>query len=67
MAEQPQPEWFKSTYSGSPTNECVECAAQPHAVLVRDSKNPQRATLTFPRAAWVTFTSALRLDDLAEL
>ncbi|MGW0949670.1 hypothetical protein ACWD4O_45065 [Streptomyces sp. NPDC002623] len=27
----------------------------------------EAATLTFPRTAWITFTSALRLDDLAEL
>lgn len=32
--------WFKSSYSGSGGDNCVEVAAQPHAVLVRDSKDP---------------------------
>ncbi|GAB2326712.1 DUF397 domain-containing protein [Streptomyces variabilis] len=66
MAEQPQPAWFKSTYSGSPSNECVECAVQPGTIHVRDSKNPERATLTFTHAAWATFASSVRVCSRLE-
>ncbi|MFH8468187.1 DUF397 domain-containing protein [Streptomyces sp. NPDC017991] len=30
--------WFKSSYSGSGGGNCVEVAARPDTVLVRDSK-----------------------------
>ncbi|MFE3139663.1 DUF397 domain-containing protein [Streptomyces scopuliridis] len=63
MAEQPQPKWFKSSYSGSPNNECVECANQPHTLLVRDSKNPEGPSLSFAREVWGDFTSAMRTDN----
>lgn len=64
MVEHPQPEWFKSTYSGSPNNECVECAVQPDTFLVRDSKNPEAATLTFTHVSWATFASAVRVTHV---
>ncbi|MEU9404114.1 DUF397 domain-containing protein [Streptomyces sp. NPDC048281] len=66
MAEQPQPAWFKSTYSGSPSNECVECAVQQDTIQVRDSKYTERATLTFTHEAWATFASAIRFDSRVE-
>lgn len=51
-------EWFKSSYSDSSDgNDCVEVAAAPHAVLVRDSKNTQGPRLAFASRAWVDFTS----------
>ncbi|MFI7104161.1 DUF397 domain-containing protein [Streptomyces sp. NPDC050161] len=60
MAEYPKSKWFKSSYSGNPQNECVECANQPHAFKVRDSKNPKGPSLSFTHAAWDDFTGALR-------
>ncbi|MDX2680036.1 DUF397 domain-containing protein [Streptomyces soliscabiei] len=66
MAEKPQPAWFKSTYSGSPSNECVECAVQQGTIHVRDSKCAERATLTFTHAAWATFASAVRVGSRLE-
>ncbi|MEJ8650604.1 DUF397 domain-containing protein [Streptomyces sp. MS1.AVA.3] len=47
--------WFKSSYSGNEGGECVEVAAPPGAVHVRDSKAPARAQLAFPRAQWAAF------------
>ncbi|MFH9243776.1 DUF397 domain-containing protein [Streptomyces anulatus] len=48
--------WFKSSYSDSSNgSECVEVAAAPDAVHVRDSKNLQGPRLTVARAAWEAF------------
>ncbi|MFJ8141923.1 DUF397 domain-containing protein, partial [Streptomyces sp. NPDC096013] len=38
--------WFKSSYSGSEGGDCVEVAAHPSAVHVRDSKVPAGPMLT---------------------
>ncbi|WNI24430.1 DUF397 domain-containing protein [Streptomyces sp. ITFR-16] len=51
-------EWFKSSYSDSSnSNECVEVAAAPSAVHVRDSKNVHGPRLAFQPQAWADFTS----------
>ncbi|MEV8397611.1 DUF397 domain-containing protein [Streptomyces niveus] len=52
-------EWFKSSYSGDGGDNCVEVAAQPHAVLVRDSKDPHIGRLTLTPTAWAAFTAHL--------
>ncbi|MGW6308829.1 DUF397 domain-containing protein [Streptomyces niveus] len=52
-------EWFKSSYSGDGGDNCVEVAAQPHAVLVRDSKDPHVSRLTLTPTAWAAFTAHL--------
>ncbi|MFF9509585.1 DUF397 domain-containing protein [Streptomyces sp. NPDC014724] len=48
--------WFKSSYSDSSDgSECVEVAATPGVVHVRDSKNLQGARLAFAAGAWAGF------------
>ncbi|WP_030544134.1 DUF397 domain-containing protein [Streptomyces albus] len=47
--------WRKSSYSGGDGGECVEVAAQPATVHVRDSKNVQGARLSFGSAPWAAF------------
>ena len=65
MPAQPLPQWFTSTYSGSPNNECVECATNtPHGVLVRDSKDPDGPRFTFSRESWAEFSAAVREGTL---
>jgi hypothetical protein len=60
------PEWFTSSYSGAPNNECVECATNlPRHVLVRDSKDPDGPRLTFSPDAWRSFSAAIREGTLA--
>ncbi|MGW0578828.1 DUF397 domain-containing protein [Streptomyces sp. NPDC002920] len=51
----------KSTYSsGDPHGECVEVARnRPHAVAVRDSKEPGGPILRLTPAAWAAFTREL--------
>ncbi|MFC9479986.1 DUF397 domain-containing protein [Streptomyces griseus] len=50
--------WFRSSYSDSSnSNECVEVAATPGAVHVRDSKNLQGPRLAVTPAAWTGFVA----------
>lgn len=51
-------EWFKSSFSDSSDgNDCVEVAAAPGTVLVRDSKNLQGPRLAIASGAWAGFVS----------
>jgi Domain of unknown function (DUF397) len=49
------PTWFKSSYSGTAGDNCVEVAISDHAVLVRDSKDADGPHLTVDRDAWARF------------
>ncbi|MFH8517709.1 DUF397 domain-containing protein [Streptomyces gelaticus] len=51
-------EWSKSSFSDSSDgNDCVEVAAAPGTVHVRDSKNAQGPRLVFGPNAWAGFVS----------
>jgi hypothetical protein len=53
--------WRKSSYSGGGDgNNCVEIAARPTHIAIRDSKTPARATVTIPTGAFTTFVEALK-------
>ena len=47
--------WFKSSYSGSEGGDCIEVAAHPAAVHVRDSKVPAGGILTVSPGTWTEF------------
>ncbi|MFF7533563.1 DUF397 domain-containing protein [Streptomyces bobili] len=47
--------WFKSSYSSGGGGECLEVAACPAAIHVRDSKNPTGPALVLSPAAWAHF------------
>ncbi|MEU1516877.1 DUF397 domain-containing protein [Streptomyces sp. NPDC005811] len=47
--------WFKSSYSGAEGGECLEAAARPGTIHVRDSKAPTRAQLAFGALEWTSF------------
>ncbi|MCC3651261.1 DUF397 domain-containing protein [Streptomyces sp. S07_1.15] len=49
--------WFKSSYSGTSGDNCVEVAICHEAVLVRDSKDVGRRPLSMSPAAWADFLS----------
>ncbi|NJQ01165.1 DUF397 domain-containing protein [Streptomyces zingiberis] len=49
--------WFKSSYSGSDGDDCVEVAKAPAAIHVRDSKDPRGPELALSPTAWQDFVS----------
>ncbi|MEW2403974.1 DUF397 domain-containing protein [Streptomyces sp. NPDC046862] len=51
----PDLEWIKSTYSTDEGPDCVEVAALPDHILVRDSKNPHGPRLAVTPTAWAAF------------
>jgi hypothetical protein len=51
--------WFKSSYSGSDANSCVEVRIiASQGVSIRDSKAPKAKVLRSTSAAWSTFVRA---------
>lgn len=48
-------DWRKSSYSSDQGGACIEVATCPHAIHVRDSKNPDGPALTLSASAWATF------------
>ncbi|WP_369033489.1 DUF397 domain-containing protein [Streptomyces adonidis] len=61
MPAEPQltatPTWFKSSYSGGNTTECVEVTFVASGVTIRDSKWRESPLITFPAAAWSHFVA----------
>lgn len=49
-------EWIKSSYSSNEGPDCVEVAAAPGAVHVRDSKRKAGPGLAFADGSWAAFT-----------
>ncbi|MFI8005256.1 DUF397 domain-containing protein [Streptomyces sp. NPDC086010] len=52
-----EPAWFRSSYSGSSGDNCVEVSFGPEVVLVRDSKDTQLPALAVSARTWSTFTA----------
>ncbi|MEU0682889.1 DUF397 domain-containing protein [Streptomyces albogriseolus] len=52
-----KPTWTKSSYSSDDGPSCVEVAATPASILVRDSKTPHGPRLTLTTTAWAAFLS----------
>jgi hypothetical protein len=57
--------WRKSSYSGDQA--CVEVAASPGGVLVRDSKNPDGPMLAVSLTMWRAFLAAITPDSQASV
>ncbi|MEU9103718.1 DUF397 domain-containing protein [Streptomyces xanthophaeus] len=51
--------WRKSSYSGGTGGDCVEVAAQPHLVAVRDSKRPDGPAFAVAPEAFTAFVRSL--------
>ncbi|MCI3154036.1 DUF397 domain-containing protein [Streptomyces sp. GB4-14] len=54
-----RPKWFKSSYSGGNTTECLEAAYTPDSVLIRDSKRSSGPRLELSRRAWAQFVAGV--------
>jgi hypothetical protein len=52
--------WRRSSYSSSTGGNCVEVARVDAARLVRDSKNPHGATLTFDTRVWKALVTQIK-------
>lgn len=51
--------WRKSSYSSGSQGDCVEVAASPAAVHVRDSKNTRGPQLALSPTAWGDFVASV--------
>jgi len=47
--------WQKSSYSGGTGGNCVEVAATPYFIGIRDTKNRDQGHLAVSPKAWRTF------------
>lgn len=47
--------WFKSSYSGTAGDDCVEVAVTEGAVCIRDSKDMTRPHIAVAREGWSRF------------
>ncbi|MDR7302925.1 DUF397 domain-containing protein [Haloactinomyces albus] len=56
----PDTSWFKSSRSTSGGDNCVEVRITDARFLVRDSKHPEDAVLSFGSGAWAAFLDSLR-------
>ncbi|MFJ9028204.1 DUF397 domain-containing protein [Streptomyces sp. NPDC102274] len=50
-------DWRKSSHSTEQGGDCLEVVSCPHAVHIRDSKNPTGPTLTLDPTSWAAFTT----------
>lgn len=57
MSSTTELDWFKSSYSGSSGDSCVEVAPAPGTVHVRDSKDTAGPRLALSPAAWRDFVT----------
>ncbi|MET8947034.1 DUF397 domain-containing protein [Streptomyces sp. NPDC004542] len=55
MSTRPELAWFKSSYSGSQGDDCVEVALTEQAICVRDSKDVARSHFAVGREGWSRF------------
>ncbi|MFF4576076.1 DUF397 domain-containing protein [Streptomyces sp. NPDC001410] len=49
--------WFKSSYSGDDSGQCIEVATCPTTIHVRDSKNTTGPQLALAPASWTEFVA----------
>ncbi|WP_306322319.1 MULTISPECIES: DUF397 domain-containing protein [unclassified Streptomyces] len=56
-------QWFKSSYSGANTTECVEACPVAEGIAIRDSKHATGPVIPFAPHPWAAFLHALRASD----
>ncbi|MFF4288736.1 DUF397 domain-containing protein [Streptomyces sp. NPDC001633] len=57
MSSTPELTWFKSSYSSSGDGDCIEIAATPATVHIRDSKDEDGPQLAVAAGAWAAFVA----------
>ncbi|MEU9837798.1 DUF397 domain-containing protein [Actinomadura sp. NPDC048032] len=58
------PSWRRSTRSDETGGHCVELAALPHAIGIRDSKAPDAGHLALTRRAFADLLARAKQDSL---
>jgi hypothetical protein len=53
-------EWFKSSFSGGNSDNCVEVAFVDDAIAVRDSKDRDGGVLLYTRSEWDAFIGGVK-------
>ncbi|GAA0237275.1 hypothetical protein GCM10009527_037310 [Actinomadura nitritigenes] len=54
--------WRKSSHSDETGGQCVEVAALPRAIAIRDSKSPAAGRLELPRHSFAALLAHLRRE-----
>ncbi|MBM4796520.1 DUF397 domain-containing protein [Streptomyces sioyaensis] len=49
--------WFKSSYSGSSGDDCIEISPSPTTIHIRDSKEKDGPQLAVPAQSWAAFVA----------
>jgi len=57
-------EWRKASRSNTTGGDCVELAAFPGRVAVRDSKNPEAGAYALPREAFASLVDQIKAGAL---
>ncbi|WP_406730833.1 DUF397 domain-containing protein [Streptomyces sp. NBC_01794] len=57
MSSNPDLAWFKSSYSGTEGDSCIEVATTHESIHVRDSKVEQGPQLALSPTSWTSFVS----------
>ncbi|MGY1501174.1 DUF397 domain-containing protein [Streptomyces sp. QTS52] len=57
MRTTPNLAWFKSSYSGSQGDDCVEVATCPGTIHIRDSKDKAGPQLALSPTTWAGFVA----------
>jgi hypothetical protein len=65
MEDQIERQWRKATFSGNGGGDCVEVANSTHAVMVRDTKDRDGATLGVSAEAWRRLVADVRSGRIA--
>ncbi len=55
--------WRKSSHSDETGGHCIELAALPHAIAIRDSKAPDSGRLTLTPHTFSALLAHLKSDD----
>jgi Domain of unknown function (DUF397) len=58
-------QWRRTSFCGNA--ECVEVAQHDQMILVRDSKDPDRAPLQYTRAEFRAFAEGIKAGELDDL
>lgn len=61
--EEGRPVWRRSTFCSGANSTCVEVSINGTEVIVRDSKDPDGATLSFTIAEWTAFVAGARQGE----